>query len=182
MNPLRSVTMPGELTVAGILRHQAQSRGDHPLLVCDAERICYAEADRRSAELARGLIAHGGGKGTHVGLLYPNGPEFVVGMLAATRIGAVVIPFSTFVTTRELREQLLDSDVEILLSASSFRSHDYVDQLAQLVHTEFDSDQRLFATTVPQLRHVGISYGSDPRPRIRDIAGFYRRATTVEPA
>jgi acyl-CoA synthetase (AMP-forming)/AMP-acid ligase II len=179
MNPLRSATMPGELTVAGILQRQAQSRGDHLLLVCDAERISYAEADRRSAELARGLIAHGGGKGTHVGLLYPNGPEFVVGMLAATRIGAVVIPFSTFVTPPELREQLVDSDVEILLSASSFRSHDYVDRLAQLVGAEFHSDQRLFATAVPQLRHVGISYGSDTMPRIRDIEGFYRLATTV---
>lgn len=102
------------LTVAGILRSQARSRGDHPLLVCDDDRISYADADRRSAELARGLIAYGAGKGTHVGLLYPNGSEFAVGMLAAARLGAVVIPFSTFVTARELREQLVDSDVEIL--------------------------------------------------------------------
>ncbi|HUE35433.1 MAG TPA: class I adenylate-forming enzyme family protein [Mycobacterium sp.] len=174
--------MPGDLTVAGILRHQAHSRGDHPLLVCDAERISYADADRRSAELARGLIAHGGGKGTHVGLLYPNGPEFVVGMLAAARIGAVVIPFSTFVTAREMREQLVDSDVEILLSAASFRSHDYVDQLAQLVNAEFDSDQRLFATAVPQLRQAGISYRPDAVRRIRDIERFYRLAATVDPA
>jgi len=170
MNPLHSATMPGELTVAGILRRQAHSRGDHPLLVCDAERISYAEAGRRSAELARGLIAHGAGKGTHVGLLYPNGPEFVVGMLAAARIGAVVVPFSTFLTVRELREQLVDSDVEILLSASSFRSHDYVDRMTQLVDAEFDSDQRLFATAVPQLRHVAINHER-----------VYRLAADVDP-
>jgi acyl-CoA synthetase (AMP-forming)/AMP-acid ligase II len=85
-------------TVAEILRHQARSRPDHPLLVCDGERIGYAQADNRSAELARGLIALGAGKGTHVGLLYPNGTDFVVGMLAAARIGAVVVPFSTFAT------------------------------------------------------------------------------------
>ena len=71
-------------------------RGEHPLLICDGERISYAEADQRSARLARGLIALGAGKGTHVGLLYPNGVDFVVAMLAATRIGAVVVPFSTF--------------------------------------------------------------------------------------
>ena len=182
MNPPRSATMPNELTVAGILRHQAHSRGDHPLLVCDAQRISYAEADRRSAELARGLIAHGAGKGTHVGLLYPNGSDFVVGMLAAARIGAVVIPFSAFATAREMREQLVHGDVEILLGAAAFRSHDYVDQLAQAVGAEFDSDQRLFATAVPQLRHIGISYGSDTRPRIRDIEGFYRLAATVDSA
>src|ERR1700757_5061838 len=120
-------------TVAEILREQARSRGDHPLLVCDAERISYAEADRRSAQLARGLIALGAGKGSHVGLLYPNGVAFVVGMLAAARIGAVVVPFSTFATARELREQLVDSDTEILLAAQSFRSHDYVRQLTDLL-------------------------------------------------
>ena len=97
------------------------SRGDHPLLICDSERVSYAEAERLSALLSRGLIGLGAGKGTHVGLLYPNGVAFVVGMLAAARIGAVVIPFSTFATARELREQLVDSDTEILLAATSFK-------------------------------------------------------------
>jgi acyl-CoA synthetase (AMP-forming)/AMP-acid ligase II len=151
--------MPGDSpTVAEILRHQARSRGDHALLVCDGDRISYADADSRSAELARGLIAQGGGKGTHVGLLYPNGTEFVVGMLAAARIGAVVIPFSTFVTARELREQLVDSDSEILLAAASFRSHDYVQRLGEaLSHAEIGGDERLFVTATPQLRHVIVN-------------------------
>jgi acyl-CoA synthetase (AMP-forming)/AMP-acid ligase II len=102
--------MPSEsLTVGEVLRHQAGARAEHPLLVCDAERLSYAEADRRSARLARGLIALGAGKGTHVGLLYPNGEAFIVGMMAAARIGAVVIPFSTFATAPELAAQLVDS-------------------------------------------------------------------------
>ena len=68
-------------TVGEILRSQAHRRGDHPLLICDAERVSYAEADRLSAQLARGLVALGAGKGSHVGLLYPNSVAFVVGML-----------------------------------------------------------------------------------------------------
>jgi acyl-CoA synthetase (AMP-forming)/AMP-acid ligase II len=148
--------MPGDSpTVAEILRHQAHSRADHTLLVCDGDRISYAEAERCSGELARGLIARGAGKGTHVGLLYPNGTDFVVGMLAAARIGAVVVPYSTFVTAREMREQLVDSDVEILLAVQSFRSHDYVQRLAEVLsNAELDSDERLFVTATPQLRHV----------------------------
>ena len=68
--------MSGDSLTAGeVLRHQARSRPEHPLVVCDGDRIGYAEADRRSAELARGLIALGARKGTHVGLLYPNGPS-----------------------------------------------------------------------------------------------------------
>jgi acyl-CoA synthetase (AMP-forming)/AMP-acid ligase II len=151
--------MPGDsLTVAAILRHQVRARGDHRLLVCDRDRISYAEADYRSAELARGLIALGAGKGTHVGLLYPNGTEFVVGMLAAARIGAVVVPFSTFATARELREQLVDGDVEILLSASSFRSHDYVARLTEVLAVpDLDSRERLFVPAVPQLRRVAVN-------------------------
>ncbi|ORW50066.1 AMP-binding protein [Mycobacterium paraense] len=148
--------MPGDSpTVAETLRRQARSRGDHPLLVCDDDRLGYAEADRRSAELARGLIARGADKGTHVGLLYPNGTEFVVGMLAAARIGAVVIPFSTFATARELREQLVHSDTEILLATTTFRSHDYERRLAEVLsRADLDGDDRLLVTATPQLRHV----------------------------
>ncbi len=141
--------MSGEpCTVAATLRRQATARAEHTLLVCDRERISYAEADRRSADLAHGLIALGAGKGTHIGLLYPNGPEFVVAMLAAARIGAVVIPFSTFATPREIREQLVHSDTAILLSARSFRTHDYVERLRDvsagaplLRHVVFDCDE-----------------------------------------
>lgn len=162
--------MPGDCTVAEVLRRQARSRDDHPLLVCDAERISYADADARSAELARGLIALGAGKGTHVGVLYPNGPAFVIAMLAAARIGAVVVPFSTFVTAREMREQLVDSDVEILLAAASFRSHDYVRRLAEVLSVG-DLESRLFSPAAPQLRHVAITH--EPA---------YERSGSVDPA
>jgi acyl-CoA synthetase (AMP-forming)/AMP-acid ligase II len=147
-------------TVGEILRDQARSRGDHPLLVCDADRISYTEADRRSAQLARGLIALGAGKGSHVGLLYPNGVAFVVGMLAAARVGAVVVPFSTFATTRELHEQLVDSDTEILLAAASYRSHNYVQLLTDVLSgSDLDGDDRLLDTAAPQLRHVVFDVG-----------------------
>ena len=52
--------MPSDsLTVGDVLRRQARDRAEHPLLVCDTERLSYLEADRRSAQLARGLIALG---------------------------------------------------------------------------------------------------------------------------
>src|SRR5580693_256336 len=152
-SPRRRATMPSESpTVGEILRQQARGRGDHPLLISDTERISYAEADRRSAQLARGLVALGAGKSSHVGLLYPNGVAFVVAMLAAARIGAVVVPFSTFATTRELGEQLIGSDTQILLATSSYRSHDFVQQLADvLTGPDLDGDAALFDPPAPQL-------------------------------
>ena len=163
--------MPSESpTVGEILREQAHSRGDHPLLVRDAERISYAEADRCSAQLARGLVALGAGKGSHVGLLYPNSAAFVVAMLAAARIGAVVVPFSTFATTRELGEQLVGSDTQILLAASSYRSHDYLQQLTDILSgSDLDGDAALFDPAAPQLRHV-----------IFDVERLHQLADTVD--
>ncbi|KQH77485.1 AMP-binding protein [Mycobacterium gordonae] len=146
--------MPAEpATIAKLLRQQADSRPRHPMLVSDGDRIGYDEAEERSARLARGLIALGAGKGTHVGLLYPNGPDFVVATLAAARVGAVVVPFSTFATARELREQLVHADVAMLLSASSFRSHDYARRLAEAFDGE-NLDGELFLTDAPLLRHI----------------------------
>jgi acyl-CoA synthetase (AMP-forming)/AMP-acid ligase II len=143
---------PDALTVGGVLRQQARARGEHPLLVCDAERLSYAEADRRSARLARGLIGLGAGKGTHIGVLFPNGPAWIVAMLAAARIGAVVVPFSTFATAPELAVQLVDSDTQILLATASFRSHDYRERLADI------------KDAAPLLRHILID--SDPRDTV----------------
>jgi acyl-CoA synthetase (AMP-forming)/AMP-acid ligase II len=144
-------------TIAAVTAHQARVRGDHPLLICDADHLSYAEAQRRSADLARGLVAFGAGKGTHVGLLYPNGSDFVVGMLAAARIGAVVVPFTTFATARELGEQLADADVSILLAVRAYRSHDYVRRLNEALGVEtVDPAERLFCPVAPQLRHVAF--------------------------
>ena len=132
-------TSPPADTLAALLAG-LRDRADHPLLICDDERISYAEADIRSASVARGLIRLGAGKGTHIGVLYPNGVDFVVAALAAARIGAVVVPYSTFLTAAELETQLRDSDTAILLSARSYRNHEYA--------------QRLSDVDTPCLRHV----------------------------
>ncbi|AMO60712.1 acyl-CoA synthetase [Mycolicibacterium phlei] len=154
-----------ERTVGALLRARAATRGDQPLLVCDADRLSYAEAETRSARLARGLIALGAGKGTHVGVLYPNGSAFLVAMLAAARIGATVIPVSTLATARELREQLGHADVEILLSAASYRAHDYRQRLAEV-------------GDLPLLRHVLI----DTEPtELADAALLAALEDDVEP-
>jgi acyl-CoA synthetase (AMP-forming)/AMP-acid ligase II len=159
-------------TIAEVITRQAQQRGRHALLVCDADRLSYAEAERRSALVARGLIAMGAGKGTHVGLLYPNGPAFVVAMLAAARIGSVVVPFTTFSTARELGEQLSDADVTILLASPAYRSHDYVRRCRDALGVAaFDASTPLFTSAAPQLRHVAFD--------LNDVA---RRAHTVDPA
>jgi acyl-CoA synthetase (AMP-forming)/AMP-acid ligase II len=154
------------LTIPALLRARVASRGTSVLLACDDDILTYEAAERRSAALARGLLAVGAGKGTHVGILHPNGSAFVVAWLAAARIGAVGVPLSTFSTGAELRALLRNADVALLLSASSYRSHDYVAALRDAVpELDFRIPPPLFADSMPVLRHVAFvdpSEGVDP--------------------
>jgi acyl-CoA synthetase (AMP-forming)/AMP-acid ligase II len=157
------------LTVGALLAARATA-GDAPLLVTDDEVLTYGDADRRSAELARGLMAIGAHRGTHVALLHPNGADFVVGWLATARIGAVTIPLSTFSTAFELAGLLAGADVEILLSARAYRSHRYPETLVQAAGVlDLNRAPPLLAPTIPSLRH--LRFADDPTDEPNDVPG-----------
>jgi acyl-CoA synthetase (AMP-forming)/AMP-acid ligase II len=152
------------LTIPALLRAQVELRGASVLLACDDDLLTYEAAERRSAALARGLLAAGAGKGTQIGLLHPNGSEFVVAWLAAARIGAVSVPLSTFSTSAELRVLLRNADVALLLCASSYRSHDYIAALRDAVpELDLGIAPPVFADTLPVLRRIAFV---DPGERV----------------
>jgi acyl-CoA synthetase (AMP-forming)/AMP-acid ligase II len=158
------------LTLPALLHARAAERGDAVLLACDDDTLGYADAERRSAALARGLLAAGAGKGTHIGILHPNGGAFVVAWLAAARIGAVAVPLSTFSTAAELRVLLRNADVALLLAAESYRSHDYVATLREAI-PELDLEAApLFAASLPVLRR--LAFGD---PGAGELAALGRR-------
>jgi acyl-CoA synthetase (AMP-forming)/AMP-acid ligase II len=159
---MTAVTIDGgdalPLTLPALLRARVAAQRDSVLLACDDDVLTWTEAERRSAALARGLLAAGAGKGTHVGLLYPNGSVFGVAFLAVARIGAVAIPLSTFSTAVELHVLLRNADVALLLAATSYRSHDYVAVLREAVPGLGDAAaQPLFVDSLPVLRRVAFA-------------------------
>jgi acyl-CoA synthetase (AMP-forming)/AMP-acid ligase II len=142
------------LTLPSLLRTRAAERADHTWLICDDDELTYADADARSAELAKGLLATGAGPGTRVGVLHPNGSAFVVRALAAMRIGAIALPLSTFSTSGELHTLLSNADIEVLFATSTFRGRDYTNvvrdaettsPLPALRRVWFDEDDALAA-------------------------------------
>ena len=122
-------------TIPEFIRTRVEAFGERPLIVLNDERITYREADERSQALARGLLATGVAKGTRVGLLAPNGPDWVVGFLAAARIGAVVVPMNTFYKPRELGWVMRHADVNSLLTVS----------LTLAINSGWDSKSRLYS-------------------------------------
>ena len=81
-----------------------RAQPDGEFLVTDEERLSFAEADAQSRTLADALLASGVGKGTRVGILFPNCAQWLIAWLAAARIGALTVPLSTFAPGAELAQ------------------------------------------------------------------------------
>lgn len=150
---------PGSLapapTMATLLRALAERHGARELLAHPAGRLGFAETEARSARLARALLGAGVGKGSHVGLLMPNRPEWALAFFAATRIGAVAVPINTFFRTRELAWVLRHADVQVLLTAARFQGHDYLARLQEAAPgLECQEPGRLHVPGLPFLRAV----------------------------
>jgi len=151
-----------EPTLPVFLETRATEFGERPLILLDDERISYADAATRSERLARGLLAAGVVKGTRVGLLMPNGPDWVVAWLAAARIGAVVVPLNTFYKARELCWVLRHADVHSLLMVSEFLRNDYVERLESgAPGLAGCRDGAILTSDLPCLRNVFVWGGCD---------------------
>ncbi|MFG1929287.1 class I adenylate-forming enzyme family protein [Mycobacterium sp. NPDC048908] len=122
-------------TVDGLLRAQADRFGDKAVIIDTQSRIGFAELDESTRAMAAGLFDAGVGKGTRVGLIMPNGVRWVQIAMAATRIGAVLVPLSTLLEPPELVAQLRAASVQLLITVEQFRGHRYLDDLAALVET-----------------------------------------------
>ncbi|QZH58357.1 acyl--CoA ligase [Mycolicibacterium farcinogenes] len=110
-------------TVDTLVRAGSSSAKD---AVIDPEsRLSYAELDSSTAELAAGFIAAGVTKGSRVGLVMPNGVEWVRVAIALMRIGAVLVPLSTLLRPGELTAQLRVASVQFLVAVDEFRGHRY---------------------------------------------------------
>jgi acyl-CoA synthetase (AMP-forming)/AMP-acid ligase II len=144
-------------TVGDLGDVQADRRGGHPFLICDDQILTYAEAAERSRTLARGLVASGLAHGSRLGLVYPNGPEFAVALLAAARIGAVAVPLSTFSTAPELASLLRNASIDALLATPGYRRQDYVEILSRAVpELDVGASPPLMSPAVPALRLIAF--------------------------
>lgn len=116
-------------TIAAMLAQNAATWGDRDAVVTAGETISHAELDRRSATMARALLAIGAGKGTRIALLAPDGILWLTSLFAGLRIGALVATVSTLATPGELAHIVRHSDCQILIGARRFLRHDYAQKL-----------------------------------------------------
>ncbi|GIU88569.1 MAG: AMP-binding protein [Acidimicrobiia bacterium] len=117
-------------TLPLLLAHNTATRGEADAVVTPDAAISHGGLDRESRAVAARLVAAGVGKGTRLGLLAPNGIEWVVVAAAAWRVGAVLVPLSTLARPPELAALLRAAAVTHLVYAPSFRGRHYPDDVA----------------------------------------------------
>src|ERR1044072_146210 len=110
-----------------------EQKDKKPMVVDTESRLSYADLDETTRAMAAGFVDAGIGKGTRVGLIMPNRVQWVQIALAATRIGAVLVPLSTLLKPPELVAQLRVASVQALITVDEFRGHRYLDDLAGVV-------------------------------------------------
>jgi fatty-acyl-CoA synthase len=158
--PLAEEEGIGDLTLSGWLRAVCEQGGDAEALVfyeggvAHGQRISwsYAALWARANEVARALIATGTGKGTRVGILMTNRPEFISAAFGVALAGGVATPISTFSTPIELEYLLQISGVSVLLLERRVLKKDF----AQIV-AGFDPAGLPFLDEI-----VSIGGGADP--------------------
>jgi acyl-CoA synthetase (AMP-forming)/AMP-acid ligase II len=133
-----------------------RAQPDGELLITDDERLTFAEADARSQVLGDALLASGVGKGTRVGILFPNCAQWIISWLAAARIGALTVPLSTFAPGAELARLLRHTDTHVLLTGRSIAGRDLVERLADALPGLAGGDAAIALPDVPYLRRVHV--------------------------
>ncbi|CAN5517631.1 class I adenylate-forming enzyme family protein [soil metagenome] len=141
-------------TVDSLLRRQSAVFGDKPMVVDPATRLTYRDLDRSTRALAAGLLQVGISKGTRVGIIMPNGADWVRLALALTRIGAVLVPLSTLLRPRELVAQLRTASVQHLIAVAEFRGHHYLAELRTELTAPQLGDGTSHDANLPALRRV----------------------------
>lgn len=111
-------------TIPEWLRWMAQQYGDKTAVVGAGGSLTYREIDDRSQMLAEGLLQRGIGKGSRVGLWLANGTEWVITWAAVSRVGAVAVPLSTFLSDRELAKVARHADLHGLIVHRRFLGQD----------------------------------------------------------
>jgi acyl-CoA synthetase (AMP-forming)/AMP-acid ligase II len=115
-----------------MLAARAREHGEREALVSARGRLSYRELVALADRVAAALAARGVGRGTHVGLLLPNWPEWLAIAFGVWRCGAVLVPLNTLYRPRELGHALSQAAVSVLIATRAFLRHDYAASLAEL--------------------------------------------------
>ncbi len=152
-------------------------------------QLSWRELARATAAIARGLAAHGVGRGDVVSFQLPNWWQFVAVHLACVRIGAVSNPLMPIFRHRELSFMIAHAESKVLIAPARFRGFDHGElalrlqrELPALKHVFLidGEGQHSFETELLGAQTVPIDPGAGMGPN-DEVQLLYTSGTTGEP-
>ncbi len=97
------------------LERTAHSMPTKSAFIFQSQQTSYQELNGAVTKLASQLEALGCKKGDHIALITGNSPHFIIGLYAALRIGAVVVPINPMYTIPEMLYILKNGHVKTVI-------------------------------------------------------------------
>lgn len=158
--PLRRITIP-QLLAETVARFGFREAA---IFRQFGKRYSYYDLDRQVAALASGLLSLGIQPGDRVGIWSPNRPEWLITQFATARIGAILVTINPAYRTSELEYALNKVACKALVTASSFKTSNYLEAINQLApELATCAPGKLVANRLPHLRLV-IRMGAEKSP------------------
>lgn len=123
-----------ELTACPVHSFISQAAKLHPntkAIDYYGQYFTFREIDELSSRLALGLQQQGIGKGSRVGILMPNCPQYVVTYFAILKSGATVVNYNPLYTINELQHQVSDSKTVMMVTLNMNLLHEKTNNLLQ---------------------------------------------------
>src|SRR5262249_45830160 len=121
-------------TIGRALERAAQMWGDRDAVVArhQGARLTYRELNERAEILAAGLLALGLVPGDRVGIWAPNCLEWVLTQYATAKAGMILVNINPGYRVQEVEYALNKVGCKALVTASTFKSSDYLGMLSEL--------------------------------------------------
>lgn len=146
-----------EKTLGDYLEYWAEHTPDKESVVYSDRdlRFTWKELNARVDDMAKGLIAIGVTKDTHVGLWAQNVPDWLTFLYACAKIGAVCVTVNTNYKQSELEYIVKDSDMHTLCLTDGTWESNYVDMTYTML-PELRTCQRghMHSDNFPTLKNV----------------------------
>lgn len=161
-------------TIGRILADKAATVGSRPWLQWDGQTYDYASLEDTTNRYANSLKAMGIGRGDHVAVMLPNGPEFMWLIWGLGKIGAVAVPLNTAAKGELLRYFLEQSDSSWVAVHADFASRvaevaAQVSGLRGVLHMGHDADSA-FGSQWAKVALSELQQGASHAPPIDAIS------------
>jgi long-chain acyl-CoA synthetase len=154
---------------------------ERPFLYYFDTPVSAATVEAESDALAVALAGRGVGRGDRIALFLQNVPQFVVGLLAAWKLGAIAVPVNPMLKERELRYVLSDCGARVIISLQ--------DLWNAVVSTAVEGTAVEIMITTSPLAYLGgqdvpavlRSHAQDATPGAADLAEVLREHLGARP-